>query len=286
MESPTDSGSVLVEKLINFIIFAHSVTRRMINYRIPPACEAADFPEEKRAELVAHMEEAADKGNDATIELIKSLPKALIYQLMQAQFMNNLDLCEQIMDKSISADELAAAHLNKADPTTDAMMHGALTSVCEAGKPEEIDKMRRYLQLFISLTVGDLQNARVRYEANKEFFLAQAETIKRSLVLPENAVCGGHLGSDGVSDDAGGDGEGAGGDGEGRAEEEGKGKEVDRSEEGPALAEGQSSSGHYVGAYHAPTEGASGSGLSSSGCSQPGSDCSSEEGSSGVQGPA
>lgn len=276
MSAPQDAGSVLVQRLINFMNFHHAITIRSIDQKIPAASD--EFPAEKREELIAALTDMAEKAHAGGLEMVKSIPAPLIFQLLQSNMMNSLDRCEEIMNNELDTRELLIKHITaimeeekKSNAQQPSMMLSALVTVNECGTDEEIAKLRRYLQCFVETTVGsDLAAARKRFEDNKDFYLQQ--NAKAKALLTEN-VCGGHIGFDGEQHDAGGAGEGAGGDGEGRAEEEaGKGKE----KEGETEPEGESSSGHYLGAYHSGAEGAGGERVSSSGCSH--SLCSYEEG--------
>jgi hypothetical protein len=271
--SAPDAGTVLVQRLVNFMNFHHEIGKRAIEMKVPYASD--EFPAEKRQEVVDYLMALAVKAHENGLEMIKSIPPALVFQLIQTNMMNSLDRCEEIMNAELETRELLIKHIQAigAEKDPNPILLSSLVTVNECGTDEELHKMRRYLQCFVETTVGsDLAAARKRFEENKEYYLKQRETA-RSL-LPEN-VRSGHLGLDGDGLHEGGAGEGAGGDGEGRAEEEGgegKGKE----KEGEAEFEGEPSSGHDLGADHARSEGAAGERVSTSGCGH--SICSYDEG--------
>jgi hypothetical protein len=277
MSSAQDAGTMLVQRLINFMNFHHEIGKRAIEQKIPAASE--EFPAEKRAELIEALTAMAVKAHESGIEMVKSIPASLVFQLVQTNLMNSLDRCEEIMDGMFDTRDLLLRHIRLIAEEEQAsqspqpgIMLSALVTVNECGTDEELHKLRRYLQCFVETTVGsDLAAARKRFDDNREYYLKQRETAKALLI---DNVRSQHVGPDGVGLHEGGTGEGAGGDGEGRAEEEcgeGKGKE----KAGEAEPEGEPSSGHDLGADHPGPEGAGGERLSASGCS--GSGCSAEE---------
>ncbi|QKE44422.1 hypothetical protein [Yaravirus sp. 'brasiliensis'] len=262
--SAPDAGTLLVQRLLNFMNFHHEIGKRAIELKIPAAND--EFPAEKRQEVVDYLTAVAVKAHENGIEMIKSIPAPLVFQLLQTNFMNSLDRCEEIMNNSLNTRELLLKHITAiaAEKEPNQMILSALVTVNECGTDEELHKLRRYLQCFVETTVGsDLAAAKKRFEDNKDYYLKQRETAK---ALFEDNVRSGHVGFDGDGLHAGGVGEGAGGDGEGRAEEEGgegKGKE----KEGEAFVEGEPSSGHDLGADHSGSEGAAGERDAPTGCS-------------------
>jgi hypothetical protein len=273
--SSQDAGTVLVQRLINFMNFHHEIGKRAIEQKIPAASD--EFPAEKRAELIEALTDMAIKAHDSGIEMVKSIPASLVFQLVQTNMMNSLDRCEEIMNAGLDTRELLLRHIQliaaeeqASQSPQPSLILSALVTVNECGTDEELHKLRRYLQCFVETTVGsDLAAARKRFDSNREYYLKQRETAKALLL---DNVRGEHIGPDGVGLHEGGPGEGAGGDGEGRAEEEcGKGKE----KEGEAV-EGEPSAGHDLSTDHSGSEGAGGERVSSSGCSSSGA---TEEGS-------
>lgn len=280
--SSQDAGTVLVQRLLNFMDFHHAIGLRAIEMKVPEASD--EFPAEKRAEVVEALTAMAVQAHAQGVEMVKSLPTALVFQLMQTNMMNSLDRCSEIMDGAYDTRDLLLRHIRliSEEESPNPLILQSLVTVNECGTDEELHKLRRYLQCFVETTVGsDLEAAKRRFEANKEFYLKQHEANKK--LLPED-VRNQHVGFDGVCLDAGGAGEGAGGDGEGRAEEEageGKGKE----KEGEALAEGEPGTGHDLSADHAGAEGAAGERAAPAGCGHTGP-CEYEEGCCQRSGPS
>jgi hypothetical protein len=230
----TTAGAVLVEKAVRFIEFVGELQLRVLPFFLPPP---EQLPEgEERDALLALMTDDAKATNARMIANVKQCPESLIFQLASLAFMNNLDLCDRVFN-SATADttffaELYANSKADADPM---LAQGAafLSSFIEMCTEEELGRLRRYLKFFIETTVGsDLAAARKRYEDNKDLYNKQAEA-QLTFFQQQNGGASGHIGSEGVDLHEGGDREGDSDD-EGRRgqkdSEEGKGKEVDRSE--------------------------------------------------------